>query len=129
MTTDLEFGRWVAPLPLCHLSARFYAQPISPIYDRPNPPLQTSAEYSGSKELFDYPEPKEALPSSSGARAWLTILGAFLALFCTFGQINAFGTLESWYAHHQLQHLSPSTISWIGSLQLWVFFFAVGLTP
>ncbi|KAI0927652.1 hypothetical protein AcV5_008131 [Taiwanofungus camphoratus] len=61
-----------------------------------------------------------------GLRAWLTVMGAFLALFCTFGQLNAFGTFQSWYAEHQLHHLPASTISWIGSLQLWVFFFSGG---
>lgn len=60
-----------------------------------------------------------------GLRAWLTVFGAFLALFCTFGQLNSFGTFQSWYADHQLHHLPQSTISWIGSLQLWVFFFSV----
>lgn len=60
-----------------------------------------------------------------GARAWLTVFGAFLALFCTFGQLNSFGTFQAWYAEHQLHGLPPSTISWIGSLQLWVFFFSV----
>ncbi|KAI0738828.1 MFS general substrate transporter [Daedaleopsis nitida] len=61
-----------------------------------------------------------------GARAWLTVLGAFLALFCSFGQLNSFGTFQTWYAEHQLHTLAPSTISWIGSLQLWVFFFSGG---
>ncbi|RDX44144.1 MFS general substrate transporter [Lentinus brumalis] len=61
-----------------------------------------------------------------GVDAWLTVLGAFLALFCTFGQLNAFGTFQTWYAEHQLHDLPPSTISWIGSLQLWIFFFSGG---
>ncbi|KAH6907656.1 major facilitator superfamily domain-containing protein [Coprinopsis sp. MPI-PUGE-AT-0042] len=56
----------------------------------------------------------------------LTVLGAFLALFCTFGQMNSFGTYHSWYSRHQLYGLSPSKISWIGSLQLWFFFFTGG---
>jgi hypothetical protein len=55
----------------------------------------------------------------------MTVFGAFVALFCTFGQMNAFGTFQTWYAAHQLNHLPASTISWIGSLQLWVFFFSV----
>ncbi|RPD56735.1 MFS general substrate transporter [Lentinus tigrinus ALCF2SS1-7] len=61
-----------------------------------------------------------------GLDAWLTVFGAFLALFCTFGQLNAFGTFQTWYAGHQLRELPPSTISWIGSLQLWIFFFSGG---
>ncbi|KAF7345139.1 putative transporter MCH4 [Mycena sanguinolenta] len=60
-------------------------------------------------------------------RGYLTMFGAFMALFCTFGQMNAFGTFQTWYAEHQLSHLEPSTIAWIGSLQLWVFFFSGGL--
>ena len=58
-------------------------------------------------------------------RATLSVFGAFLALFCTFGQMNSFGTYQTWYQRHQLSHFPPSTISWIGSIQLWVFFFSV----
>ncbi|KAF8955854.1 MFS general substrate transporter [Flammula alnicola] len=64
----------------------------------------------------EYPE--------GGLRANLTVFGAFLALFFTFGLMNAFGTFQAWYAAHQLRHLPASTISWIGSLQLWMFFFS-----
>jgi hypothetical protein len=58
-------------------------------------------------------------------RARLAVLGAFLALFCTFGQMNAFGTFQTYYHSHQLSDYPASTISWIGSLQLWIFFFSV----
>ncbi|KAF8875300.1 MFS general substrate transporter [Infundibulicybe gibba] len=61
-----------------------------------------------------------------GVRGYLAVFGAFLALFCTFGQMNAFGTFQTWYATHQLAGTPPATISWIGSLQLWVFFFSGG---
>jgi hypothetical protein len=60
-----------------------------------------------------------------GFKAYLTVLGASMALACTFGQLSAFGTYQAWYASHQLRHLPASTISWIGSLQFWVFFFSV----
>ena len=61
-------------------------------------------------------------------RAWMTVLGAFCALVCTFGQLSSFGTFQSWYQEHQLHELAPSTISWIGALQLWVFFFSVSVS-
>ncbi|KAI0370958.1 MFS general substrate transporter [Pilatotrama ljubarskyi] len=61
-----------------------------------------------------------------GLAAWLTVFGAFLALFCSFGQMNAFGTFQSWYTTHQLQDMDPSSVAWIGSVQLWVFFFSGG---
>ena len=60
-----------------------------------------------------------------GLKAYLTVLGASMAFACTFGQMNSFGTYQAWYASHQLQHLPASTISWIGSLQFWIFFFSV----
>lgn len=58
--------------------------------------------------------------------AWLAVFGAFLALFCSFGHMNAFGTYQSWYSDHQLSNYSQFSISWIGSLQLWTFFFMGG---
>jgi hypothetical protein len=62
-----------------------------------------------------------------GLKANLTAFGAFTALFFTFGQINAFGTFQAWYSTHQLAGMPESSISWIGSLQLWMFFFSVCL--
>jgi len=58
-------------------------------------------------------------------QAWLTVFGAFFSMFAAWGQVNAFGTFQDWYSENQLHELSPSTISWIGSLQLCVLFLAV----
>ena len=74
------------------------------------------------------PDADNCTKDVGGHKAKLTVLGSFIALFCTFGQINAFGTYQSWYSSHQLQRMSPSAISWIGSLQLWVLFFLVRLS-
>ena len=71
------------------------------------------------------PKQKQPIREIPTWRRWLVVLGAFLALFCTFGQLSAFGTFLSWYSNNQLSSYSPSEISWIGSLQLWVFFFSV----
>ncbi|EKM75508.1 hypothetical protein AGABI1DRAFT_46358 [Agaricus bisporus var. burnettii JB137-S8] len=63
----------------------------------------------------------EELP---GLRGYLTVFGAFVALLVTFGQMNSFGTFQTWYSNHQLSQKSQSTISWIGSIQFLVFFLA-----
>ena len=80
------------------------------------PPTHLAAPPEPS-HLHKYPE--------GGLKAYLTVLGAFVALACTFGQLTTFGTFQAWYASHQLRHMPASTISWIGSLQLWIFFFSV----
>ncbi|RDB15271.1 Riboflavin transporter MCH5 [Hypsizygus marmoreus] len=36
--------------------------------------------------------------SEGGMKAYLTVFGAFVALFCTFGQMNSFGTYQAWYS-------------------------------
>ncbi|KAG1771464.1 MFS general substrate transporter [Suillus occidentalis] len=43
------------------------------------------------------------------------------------GQVTSFGTYQAWYAEHQLSAYSPSAISWIGGLQLWVMMFSGGI--
>jgi len=58
-------------------------------------------------------------------QAWLTVFGAFFAMFATWGQASAFGTFQDWYTENQLRDFSPSEISWIGSVQLGVLFLAV----
>ena len=63
-----------------------------------------------------------------GLKAWLTVFGAALMLFCC-GQLTAFSVFETYYAQHQLEGVSPSTISWIGSLQLWILYFSVRASP
>ncbi|KAH9916394.1 MFS general substrate transporter [Epithele typhae] len=98
-------------------------------------PLRKPANY-GSISAKDYrPSLKADIEAPTkgsddscerGLSAWLTVFGAFLALFCSFGQMNAFGTFQSWYTTHQLSDRHPSTVAWIGSVQLWVFFVSGG---
>ncbi|EMD35187.1 major facilitator superfamily protein [Gelatoporia subvermispora B] len=80
--------------------------------------LSPSSLSGHEKDVDEFPD--------GGPTAWMTVFGAFLALFCSFGQLNAFGTFQSWYASHQLRDFDASTISWIGSIQLWIFFFSGG---
>ena len=86
--------------------------------------LATSLSFSKAMELHREANKPEEFPEG-GLKANLTVLGAFMAFACTFGQMSAFGTYQAWYTSHQLQHLSASKISLIGSLQFWVFFFSV----
>jgi MFS family permease len=58
-----------------------------------------------------------------GTTAWLTVFGAFLTIFCSFGWINTMAIWQEYYARHQLAAYSPSAISWITSLGSFVLFF------
>ena len=83
----------------------------------PKTPLDSRAPSPSPPHVdLDYPD--------GGLKAWLTVFGAVLALFCC-GQLTAFGAFETWYAQNQLRDLPVSAIAWIGSLQLWLLYFSV----
>ncbi|KAI0048032.1 MFS general substrate transporter [Auriscalpium vulgare] len=59
-----------------------------------------------------------------GVRAWMTLLGAWLAVASTFGYTNSFGIYQDFYTR---SHAASATrISWIGSTQLFLLI-AMGL--
>ncbi|KAK6866411.1 MFS transporter [Apiospora arundinis] len=57
----------------------------------------------------------------TSARAWLALLGASLALFCTVGFLNAFGVFQEYYTTYIPGH-TASDISWIGSLSIFLLY-------
>lgn len=62
-----------------------------------------------------------------GLQGWLTIAGAFCAMFVQFGLNNAFGVFQAYYEEHQLKEYSSDTIGWIGGIQQ--FLFLIGVSP
>ncbi|KAK7908873.1 fujikurins efflux protein [Apiospora marii] len=67
------------------------------------------------------PNPTGGHPKTS-ARAWLALLGASLALFCTVGFLNAFGVFQKYYTTYLHGDRSSSDISWIGSLSIFLLY-------
>ncbi|KAI0824487.1 MFS general substrate transporter [Trametes gibbosa] len=61
-------------------------------------------------------------PPDGGLTAWLTVSGAWMVQFSTFGYLNSFGVYEDYYTRAFLTHVSPSNISWIGSIQLFLMY-------
>ncbi|MCJ1376027.1 hypothetical protein MMC20_007265 [Loxospora ochrophaea] len=64
-------------------------------------------------------------PSSfpdGGFEAWMVVAGAFCCLFVSFGWINCIGVFQDYYQTHQLSSYSPSTVSWIPSLETFMMF-------
>lgn len=59
-------------------------------------------------------------------RSCLAVLGASLALFCSVGFLNAYGVFQEYYKEHILQNESDSTLSWIGSVSIFLLY---GMAP
>ncbi|KAI2616870.1 MFS general substrate transporter [Hypoxylon sp. NC1633] len=62
-----------------------------------------------------WPEPSP--PPDGGIAAWTQVAMGWLVIFCTWGWVNSFGSFQTYYTSTLPQ--SPSTISWIGSIQVW----------
>ncbi|KAK7729823.1 hypothetical protein SLS53_009191 [Cytospora paraplurivora] len=60
-------------------------------------------------------------PPDGGLRAWTAVAAAHLINLNTWGYINSFGVFQSYYT--TALNLEPSTISWIGSVQVFLLFF------
>ncbi|OCL12190.1 MFS transporter, MCP family, solute carrier family 16, member 10 [Glonium stellatum] len=60
-------------------------------------------------------------PPDGGLKAWTQVAMAFIVVFTTWGYVNSFGAFQTYYTSILPQ--SPSTISWIGSVQVWIVFF------
>jgi len=55
-----------------------------------------------------------------GTRAWIQVFCTHLTIFNTFGFFTSFGVYQTYY--QTTLHIEPSTISWIGSIQVFLLF-------
>ena len=60
-------------------------------------------------------------PPDGGLKAWTQVAMGWLVIFTTWGYVNSFGAFQTHYTLTLDE--SPSTISWIGSIQVWLTFF------
>jgi MFS family permease len=60
-------------------------------------------------------------PPNGGQKAWIQVLVSHLCVFNSFGYINSFGIFQQYYA--STLSLPPSTISWVGSIQILLVYF------
>ncbi|PVH97870.1 MFS general substrate transporter [Periconia macrospinosa] len=52
--------------------------------------------------------------------AWMQVLAGFLLMFNTWGLINAFGVFQEYYTSFSPPLSNPSSVSWIGSIQIFL---------
>lgn len=60
----------------------------------------------------DFPE--------GGLRAWLVVASAFLMLFPSFGFMVSIGTLQDYWAQHQLAYMTVRDVGWIPSVLVYL---------
>ncbi|KAL4889083.1 MFS general substrate transporter [Aspergillus ambiguus] len=67
------------------------------------------------------PDEQEAgFRMDGGLQAWLQVLGSWILFANTWGLTNSFGVFETFYTDTYLTTSTPSAISWIGSIQLFL---------
>jgi MFS family permease len=60
-------------------------------------------------------------PPDGGLQAWLQVALGHMIIFNTWGYINSFGVFQTYYTSTLSR--SPSDISWVGSIQIFLLFF------
>ncbi|KAH9846763.1 monocarboxylate permease [Lenzites betulinus] len=73
------------------------------------------------------PQDLEHVPDG-GKEAWTVVVGASLALFASAGMVNTYGAFQDYYEATLLPSSSSSSISLIGSLQIFFLYFIGTLT-
>ncbi|KAI0841321.1 putative MFS monocarboxylate transporter [Hypoxylon sp. FL0890] len=87
------------------------------------PSDQSSSQNEDKAEIAEVVVSDRDVPPDGGL---VQVVGGFAFLFNTWGIINTFGVFQTYYETDLLRHMSPSAISWIGSLQSFLLL-AVGV--
>ncbi|KAK5942833.1 hypothetical protein PMZ80_005399 [Knufia obscura] len=86
-----------------------------------NGPTSMQEKTSWLRQSKDFPDPGP--PPDGGWVAWRAVLGGFLVVFLCWGFINSFGLFQTYYTSQPHINASPSDISWIGSIQIFLLMF------
>ncbi|KAJ6531377.1 MFS general substrate transporter [Mycena vulgaris] len=83
---------------------------------------ESTAESTGEKSAPVDSPAKPVIPDG-GYQAWATVAGSFLIMFCGFGYGSSFGVYQDFYVRKYLLDSTPSAISWIGSVNIFIVLF------
>ncbi|EAW12156.1 putative MFS monocarboxylate transporter [Aspergillus clavatus NRRL 1] len=83
-------------------------------------PVEESDGEKGVAPVQETPSPPP--PPNGGMVAWLQVVGAFFLFFNSWGVVNTFGVYQTYYETTLLAGHSPSSISWIGTVQGFLLF-------
>ncbi|WWC86543.1 uncharacterized protein L201_001420 [Kwoniella dendrophila CBS 6074] len=85
--------------------------------------VSTEKRSTAQEPLSTSATPAMSPPPDGGFHAWSTVAGCWMALFVQFGLCNSFGVFQAYYESDLLKDHSSSSITWIGTLQLFLLFF------
>ncbi|SPO00036.1 related to monocarboxylate transporter 2 [Cephalotrichum gorgonifer] len=114
--TGLRFPNAAAPVPSQE------KQSVNPTADPLRPASVVSPEAGTSEDDDDEVDNDEGYPEG-GLKAWLVVLGSWLALFSALGLMNTLATFQAYVSTHQLQDHSEGQIGWIFSVYTFLTFF------
>lgn len=89
------------------------------------PPLfvvPSNADHEPGRDTASSAGDGETYPEG-GLRAWLVVLGAWLALLSSLGLMNTLATFQTYVTTHQLEDYDEGTVGWIFSVYTFVVFF------
>lgn len=96
----------VPPPPPLHVVPSSNTDPEAGRLERPS---------TAGTDVETYPE--------GGLRAWLVVLGSWLALVSSLGIMNTLATFQTYLTAHQLAHYDEGTVGWVFSIYTFVVFF------
>lgn len=88
------------------------------------PPLfvvPSNADHEPGRDAASSAGDGETYPEG-GLRAWLVVLGAWLALLSSLGLMNTLATFQTYVTTHQLEDYNEGTVGWIFSIYTFVVF-------
>ncbi|KAF2197102.1 major facilitator superfamily transporter [Delitschia confertaspora ATCC 74209] len=102
----------------------------SPLHYSTNKGNIQFVEKEALQDVIELPESFEEgqrsvpdIQQDGGLTGWLQAFACWLLFMNTWGLTNSFGIFETYYTHTLLPSVNPSSISWIGSLQLFLTLF------
>ncbi|KAF7560625.1 hypothetical protein G7046_g3507 [Stylonectria norvegica] len=93
--------------------------------DGPSPEIENKAnpsdnDMAGDVEANDHTDDQIEAPPDGGTVAWLQVLAGHLVVFNSWGFTISFGIFQPYF--ETSLSLPPSTVSWIGSIQICLIF-------
>lgn len=105
------------------IDAAANARAAAAAQDEAHRPLEKTASRKSKHSINNI----SSVPNG-GLLAWLQVLGAFFLFFNSWGIVNSFGSYQTYYESDLLKDASPSSVSWIGSIQAYLLMLVGAMT-